>query len=70
MTTNTATVRDIERLARRLDTAQARADAIRADLEGAVITYRAEGASLADIAKLIGYSRPGVLKMLRRHEAA
>jgi hypothetical protein len=62
------TKRKVERLAARLADAQAKADAIRAELELAAVEMRAEGASLAEIGEAMSMSRPGVLKMLRRHE--
>lgn len=52
---------------------QAAAEAARvaqAELEKAMLGYRASGASLAAIADAAGYSAPGVLGMLRRYGLA
>jgi hypothetical protein len=69
-TTDTPTHRDVARLAQRVAVAENKAAALRAELERAAVEMRAEGASLAVIGAVVGMSRPGVLKMLRRHEAA
>jgi hypothetical protein len=61
---------NIQRLAKRVATAEAKAADLRAELEQAAIAMRAEGASLGAIGAVVGMSRPGVLKMLRRHEQA
>jgi len=60
--------RRAQRLAARMHTAQAKVDALRGELEPVVLAVRSEGASLADLAKLTGMSRPGILKMIRRSE--
>jgi hypothetical protein len=61
---------DVEKLAKRWATAQDKADELRGQLEQAALEMRAEGASLAVIGAAVRMSRPGVLKMLRRHEVA
>jgi hypothetical protein len=63
-------VDDIQKLARRVAVAEEKAAALRVELELAAVEMRRQGSSLASIALAIGMSRPGVLKMLRRHEAA
>jgi hypothetical protein len=40
-----------------------------ADLEKLMLRARAAGWSLAQIGDATGYSAPGVMKMVRRHEA-
>jgi hypothetical protein len=66
--TITAT-RDLQRLAKRARAAQAKADEARSELERAAVEVRLQGATLARIGELIGMSAPGVLQMLRRHNA-
>jgi hypothetical protein len=48
--------------------AQAKADELRAEVELAAVAMRAEGATLEEIGTILGISRMGVLKMMRRHE--
>lgn len=60
--------RDAKRLAGKLATAQARTDAIRVELEDACAAMRDEGRSLEYIGRVIGMSRVGILKMMRRRE--
>jgi hypothetical protein len=71
MTTTTTdadrTARSVERLAARVAAAEAKATALRADLEAEAVTMRRHGATLAAIGAVVGMSAPGVLKMLRRH---
>jgi hypothetical protein len=61
---------EVYKLAKRWATAQEKADELRGQLEQAALEMRAEGASLATIGEAVRMSRPGVLKMLRRYEAA
>jgi hypothetical protein len=59
--------RNVQRLAAKAVAAEARASALRADLEAEAVAMRRQGATLAAIGAVVGMSAPGVLKMLRRH---
>jgi DNA-binding CsgD family transcriptional regulator len=62
------TTQRTKQLAQRLARAQAKADELRAEVELAAVAMRAEGATLEEIGTILGISRMGVLKMMRRHE--
>lgn len=67
--TPTPAAKSAKRLAGKLATAQLKVDLIQAELEAAVVAMRAEGSTMQAIGDTVGMSRPGVLKMLRRHDA-
>lgn len=68
-TPTTPAAKSAKRLAGKLATAQLKVDLIQAELEAAVVAMRAEGSTMQAIGDTVGMSRPGVLKMLRRHDA-
>jgi hypothetical protein len=58
----------VRQAAARVERSQAKLDQDKADLEAAVIALRIEEEwSMARIGELIGFTAPGIHKMLRRH---
>jgi hypothetical protein len=60
------TLTEIQRLSRRLATAQARADQIREERDTAILAAHERGESAALIANAAGLSEPSVFKILRQ----
>jgi hypothetical protein len=60
-----STLTEVQRIARRLASAEARADKLRADRDAAIVAAHARGESPSLIAVAAGLSEQGVFKILR-----
>ena len=65
-----ATLTEVQRIARRLAAAEARADQLRAERDGMIVAAHARGESPSLIAVAAGLSEQAVFKILRRAKEA